>query len=90
MVGCIFNLRVIPNSSCFKICSVDEKFGTIKVKVRSPPAKGKANDEIEKEFGKIFGSGARIISGYGRREKRLLLGSIEKTAALDILKQLLK
>lgn len=103
MVGLVFNLKaipnqrfgsfqnkcfeIIPNSSRFKICSVDEKFGTIRVKVRSPPVKGKANVEIEKEFGKIFGSGARIISGHGCREKRLLISGIEKQTALDILKQ---
>lgn len=66
----VLRLRVRARSKKF---SFSLENGFVKAEVRAKPEMGKANLEIEKEFRKIIGSNARIISGFKSPKKLLLI-----------------
>ena len=67
----VLNLKIIPNSSHFKIVEFDEEKNFLKIKIKSRPQKGQANLELVKELSKIFGE-IKIISGQNSRNKKIL------------------
>ncbi|MFH1234366.1 MAG: DUF167 domain-containing protein [Candidatus Diapherotrites archaeon] len=67
--GVTLKIRVSPNSKKFGLKGFDPWTGSLSVSVSEPPEKGKANAEIEKELGKIFGKKTKIISGQHSRTK---------------------
>jgi uncharacterized protein (TIGR00251 family) len=67
--GVTLKIRVSPNSKKFGIKGFDSWTGSLSVSVSEPPEKGKANAEIEKELGKIFGKKTQIVSGLHSRTK---------------------
>ena len=68
----VLNLKVIPNSSGFEILEFDEEKSFLKIKVKSRPQKGQANNELLKELKKILGE-IKIISGLNSRNKKILI-----------------
>jgi len=68
----VLNLKVIPNSSGFEILEFDEEKSFLKIKVKSRPQKGQANNELLKELKKILGK-IKIISGLNSRNKKILI-----------------
>jgi uncharacterized protein (TIGR00251 family) len=56
----------------------------VRIKVKSPPVKGKANEEVTAVFKKLFGS-CEITSGFLSPKKTLLL---KDCAQLEVIKKL--
>ena len=79
--GVIINLKVVPNSSCFKIEEFDAAKNELRVKVCSPPEKGKANKELLKKLQKVFDSKVEIIKGEKSNKKKVLVQASEKKMA---------
>jgi len=70
--GVTFTVRVIPRSSKTEI--VGEHDGVLKVKLRSPPVDGAANDELVRFLSKSLGvsrANVEIDSGQAARVKRI-------------------
>lgn len=67
----VLNLKVVPNSSHFKIVEFDEEKNFLKIKTKNKPEKNLANIELIKELSKIFGE-IKIISGHNSRNKKIL------------------
>ena len=68
----VFNVRVLPKSSKSEI--VGELDGALKIKLKSPPVDGAANDELVKLLAKHFGvakSAIEIISGQTSKTKQI-------------------
>ncbi|KXB08413.1 hypothetical protein AKJ56_01415 [candidate division MSBL1 archaeon SCGC-AAA382N08] len=78
--GVILNLKVTPSSDSFEISGLNKWRGVIKVKVTSPAEKGKANEELLKEFKNILGKDIEIISGTRSKTKKLLVKRVSKEA----------
>ena len=58
-------IKVIPNSSNERV----EDNGSLKVYVKAPPEKGKANVAVVKLLGKHFGKPVKIVAGFNSRKK---------------------
>jgi uncharacterized protein (TIGR00251 family) len=70
--GVIFTVRVVPRSSTAEI--VGEYDGAIKIKLKSPPVDGAANEELIRFISKLLAvprSNIEIISGQASRTKRI-------------------
>jgi uncharacterized protein (TIGR00251 family) len=71
--GVIMDVHVKPNSKQFKIeLDGDE----LVVLCREAPVKGKVNKELLKQFSRLFGRRAELVSGATSRQKRLLINDI--------------
>ncbi len=80
--GVIIRVFVKPNSPNFKIeLDADE----IVVYSTEEPVRGKVNKEILKEFSKLFHAKVEIASGFTSKEKQLIVKSIGKHQAEQIL-----
>jgi uncharacterized protein (TIGR00251 family) len=82
-----FNVRVIPRSSKREI--VGEHDGALKVKLKSPPVDGAANDELIRVLSKEFGvsrSAIEIVSGLASKTKRVQIRSVDTSHILAVLK----
>lgn len=66
----LVDITVVPNSPKFRIARKD---GAVKIYLRSPAEKNKANAELMRELEKIFGKPVRIVSGATSRKKRVEL-----------------
>lgn len=78
-------LHVQPRASKTKIVGVYD--GRLKIAVKSPPADGKANKEIQRFLAKLFGLATRDLrlkSGLQSRQKvvEITLVSMEQVKAL--------
>jgi uncharacterized protein (TIGR00251 family) len=81
----VVNVRVLPKSSKSEI--IGELDGALKVKLKSPPVDGAANEELIKLLAKEFGvakSAVEITSGHASKTKQILVAdiSIEKLNAV--------
>ncbi len=65
----IVEVSVVPKAGRFRI----EKNSKIKVYLKSPPEGNKANLELIKEFGKLFGNPVKILSGAKSKKKKIQL-----------------
>ncbi len=79
--GTVFRARINPNSGRFGISRED---GRVRINVKSPPRKGKANAEIVKELGKLSGREAVILKGLKSRDKLILVRGMKKGKFEDI------
>ena len=72
-----FPVRVIPRSSKTEI--VGECDGMLKIKLKSPPVNGAANDELIRFLSKLFGipkANIEIVSGEASHSKRIRVSGI--------------
>jgi uncharacterized protein (TIGR00251 family) len=67
----IIVVEAVPNSARNELVSFDEEKGHFKVRVNAPPAKGKANRELERFLSKVLGKKVRVVSGHAGRRKSL-------------------
>jgi uncharacterized protein (TIGR00251 family) len=84
--GCLFKVLVKP-SSIRQHISFDNELG-IKIEVKSPPQKGKANHELIQIFAEVFKVKQQsivIIRGATLREKWILIHKLTVDKALDYL-----
>jgi uncharacterized protein (TIGR00251 family) len=83
----IFEVRVIPRASRTEI--VGEYGGAIKIKLKSPPVDGAANEELIRILSKELGIGkadVEIISGQTSKTKRIRVQAIDAARIEAILK----
>ena len=80
-----FGVRVIPRSSKSEIVGVLD--GVVKIKLKSPPVDGAANDELIRLLAKELGvsrSDVEIESGHASRTKRIKIFGIQKAKLLEV------
>ncbi len=68
----IFSVRVLPKSSKSEI--VGEMDGALKIKIKSPPVDGAANEELIKTLAKFFAvpkSAVEILKGQTSKNKKV-------------------
>ena len=86
--GCaIFEVRVIPRSSKSEIVGPHD--GALKVKLRSAPVEGAANEELIKLLGKAFHvarGDIEIIAGQTSKNKRVRLAGVTAAQVKAILR----
>lgn len=68
--GVVLELRVRPKAGAFSVRS-DEK--GIVVALKNAAESGKANRELLRELGKLFGCEAELVDGAKQRKKAVLL-----------------
>lgn len=82
-----FDVRVIPRSSRSEI--VGEHDGAIKIKLKSPPVEGAANEELIRLLSRQFDvplSDVEIISGHTSKAKRVRINSVDRSQIVAVLK----
>jgi uncharacterized protein len=84
------DIVVSPKSTRFTISGYDEWRDEIEVKIKSIPQKGKANQEIVKEFSKLTGKDVEIVSGQKSRHKTLRIFGITKKEFEELINSFLK
>ncbi len=67
------SLKIIvkPSSHANKIVKFDDERDALKVEIKAPPEKGKANIEVIKFFSKLTGKKAKIAKGMKSKEKTI-------------------
>jgi len=81
-----FSVRVIPRSSRTEI--VGEHDSALKIKLKSPPVEGAANEELVRFLSKLFGvtkAQLDIISGQTSRNKRIRISDLSADKISSIL-----
>ena len=81
--GILIDIEVVPNSKKESM-EYDEWTSRIKVKIKEPAVKGKANAGVIRKFSVLFG-GCEIVSGNLSRKKTLLVSGSEIENAWKIL-----
>lgn len=71
MEGDVVEVKVKPNASKSEVLGCEQ--GVLKVNVKAPADKGKANKELIKLLSKHYKKKVEIISGLKSRDKRVLL-----------------
>jgi len=82
----VFSVRVIPRSSKTEV--VGEHDGVLKIKLRSPPINGAANNELIRFLSKTLNvsrSDVEIISGQTARLKLVSVSGITREQIVPIL-----
>ena len=67
----ILKIIVKPNSPKNEVVAVDEARNALRVNIKAPPDKGKANKEVIKFFSKLFKKKVEIVSGLKSKVKML-------------------
>ena len=83
----MFAVRVIPRASKSEI--VGEQNGALKVRLKSPPVDGAANDELIRLLSREFGvarSQVDIVSGQTSKQKRIRINGFDRAAVGPVLK----
>lgn len=83
----VLEVRVIPRSSKSEIAG--EFNGALKVKLKSPPVDGAANEELIKLLSKRFSvprTAIEIVSGHTSKTKRICVNGATKQQIASILK----
>lgn len=83
--GVLVDIEVSPNSANFSISGYNEWRDEIQVRIKSTPQKGKANNEIIREFSKLTGCVVEIVYGLKSQHKTLKMYDLSKKGLLDIL-----
>lgn len=71
MEGDVVEVKVKPNASKSEVLGCEQ--GVLKVNVKAPADKGKANKELIKLLSKHYKKKVEIISGLKSRDKRVVL-----------------
>ena len=66
----LLEVKVSPNAKSFRLWFK----GGWRVNITSPPEKGKANLELERELGRLLESPVKIIRGHSSKRKVLEVG----------------
>ena len=71
----IVDITAVPRSGRFAVSVKDSR---VKVFLKSPAERSKANAELVAELSKALGKPVRILSGHRSRHKRLEIGISEE------------
>ena len=80
---CLLSLRVIPRAKSNEVVGFMQD-GRLKIKIKSPPVDGKANEALIIYLAKLLGlkKGAiTLLSGKSGRDKRILIKGLEERTA---------
>lgn len=86
----ILSIHVIPNASRSELVGWHE--GALKIRLAAPPVDGKANEELCRFLGKMFGIAPSLIEverGMANKKKRVRL-PIAETDAKEVVEELLR
>ncbi len=86
--GVLVDILVSTGASSFSINSYNQWRKRIKITVRSPPKKGKANQEIIQEFTSLTQHEVKIVSGIKSREKTIKIYGMTKNDLSQIINNL--
>ncbi len=84
--GLLVFIEVAPKAIKFQITGYNPWREKIEIRVKSPPTKGKANQEIIKEIGQLTQHKVELISGQKSQYKTLLIPELSKKEFLRIIK----
>ncbi len=71
-----FRVKISPNARENMITEIlEDEEHTVKIQIKAKPEQGKANKEIVKFLGKLFGGNCEIISGHTGSVKLVRLTS---------------
>ena len=82
----LLNLKVSPGASGNKIMGWNA--GTLKVRIKAPPEKGKANKKLIRFLAKLLGTAPAnldLVSGESSRNKRLRIRGMTESTVHQIL-----
>ena len=65
------DLEIIPNAEKFCIVGFNPWTKRLKIRVKNPPVKGRANLELIKELQKIFNAKVTLIQGNKAKKKKI-------------------
>ncbi len=82
--GILIKLLVVPNSRSQCVELGDEG---MMIRLKSPPIKGKANDELVKFLKKLLKKPVSIVSGFTSREKVILVRNADTDYVMKRLKE---
>ena len=83
--GVIIKIKVKPNSGRFRFYVKNDEYV---VEVKSKPQQGKANEEILREFKKIFKTNVQILYGKVDKTKVMFIEGISLNQLHQIMKPL--
>jgi uncharacterized protein (TIGR00251 family) len=86
-IGVEIDLIVSPSSPKSEVQGLDQWRKRLVVKVRAPPEKGEANEEVESVISELFQAKAEVVRGHTSRMKTVLVHSSSKKA-LEVLEGL--
>jgi hypothetical protein len=79
-LGTEVDLVVSPSSPKSEVQGLDRWRKRLVVKVRAPPEKGEANDEVESVVSGFFGAEAEVVRGHTSRMKTVLVRTTRQSA----------
>lgn len=82
----ILSFKIIPNSSEFRFMGFDSWSKRVRLKIKSPAIKGRANQEIIKNLTKLFSTDVEIIKGQLNNQKEILI-KLEKEQIMKIIQK---
>ena len=83
--GILVDIEVSPKSKKFEIIGYNEWREKIEIRIKSVPQKGKANQEIVKEFEELTKNKVEIVSGFKSQHKTLKIYGLSKAEFLFML-----
>jgi uncharacterized protein (TIGR00251 family) len=84
----ILSVHVVPRAARNEIVGVEEE--TLRIRVKAPPVKGKANEALVKLLAKTLGVGKNqieVVSGHKSRRKTVKVEGIDENTVLDLFQQ---
>jgi hypothetical protein len=88
--GAVFEVRVHPRAKGTAITGILD--GRVKLALASPPVEGRANEELQRFFAKLFKVSRRavvLLAGEHARNKRVLIAERDGAAILAAIEQAL-
>jgi len=82
----ILSFKIIPNSSEFRFKGLDSWSKRVRLKIKNPAIKGKANQEIIENLTKLFSTDVEIIKGQLSNQKEILI-KLEKEKVMKIIQE---
>ncbi len=71
----VLNFKIIPNSKEFRLIGFDSWSKRVRLKIKNPAIKGKANKEIIEKLKKLFNADVEIIKGHLSNQKEIKINA---------------
>lgn len=78
--GVELDLMVSPSSPRSEVVGVDQWRGRLVVRLRSPPEKGEANQELVTLLGRLFSAPVEVLRGHSSRMKTVSVQTTKEGA----------
>jgi len=82
--GVELDLMVSPSSPRRGVQGLDQWRKRLIVKVRAPPEKGEANEEVEAVISELFKAEAEVVRGHTSRMKTVLVHTSKQSALMTL------